>query len=84
MVAILAVAAFSFVVTWVIAKVVDMVVGFSDKEAYRSVPGADEERAYDLRTTQQLDALAGPGGRGGLDERTLTEIRRLLRDNREG
>ncbi|MFE1612794.1 ammonium transporter [Streptomyces albidoflavus] len=83
-VAVLAVAAFSFVVTWVIAKVVDMVVGFSDKEAYRSVPGADEERAYDLRTTQQLDALAGPGGRGGLDERTLTEIRRLLRDNREG
>lgn len=82
--AILAVAAFSFVVTWIIAKVVDVVVGFSDKEAYRSVPGADEERAYDIRTAQQLDALAGSGGRGGLDERTLTEIRRLLRDNREG
>ncbi|WP_030695665.1 ammonium transporter [Streptomyces albidoflavus] len=83
-VAVLAVAAYSFVVTWLIAKVVDMVVGFSDKEAYRSVPGEDEERAYDLRTAQQLDALTGAGGRGGLDERTLTEIRRLLRDNREG
>ncbi|MCL7367628.1 MULTISPECIES: ammonium transporter [Streptomyces] len=82
-VAILAVAAYSFVLTWIIAKAVDVVVGFADKESYAAVPGQDEERAYDFRTAERLDALAG-GGRGGADRETLAEIQRLLREHREG
>ncbi|GAA4015613.1 ammonium transporter [Streptomyces marokkonensis] len=81
-VAILAVAAFSFVVTWILAKVVDVVVGFAAEETYDAVPGEDEERAYDFRTAERLDALAG--GDRGPDRETLAEIQRLLRDRREG
>ncbi|MFC9851323.1 ammonium transporter [Streptomyces prasinus] len=81
-VAILAVAAFSFVLTWIIAKVVDRVIGFADEETYAAVPGEDEERAYDLRTAERLDALT-TGGRVP-DKETLAEIQRLLRDHREG
>ncbi|MEK8174381.1 hypothetical protein NKH77_51455 [Streptomyces sp. M19] len=71
----------SFVLTWILAKVVDAVVGFADKEDYAAVPGQEEERAYDFRTAERLDALAG-GGRD-LDRETLEEIQRLLRDHRE-
>ncbi|MEU1582473.1 MULTISPECIES: ammonium transporter [Streptomyces] len=74
--------AFSFVLTWIIAKAVDVVVGFTDKEAYADVPGQEEERAYDFRTAERLDALAGAGR--GTDRETLDEIRRLLREHREG
>ncbi|MDG9724832.1 ammonium transporter [Streptomyces sp. DH41] len=81
-VAILAVAAFSFVLTWILAKLVDVVVGFADEETYDAVPGEDEERAYDFRTAERLDALAG--GDRGPDRETLAEIQRLLRDRREG
>ncbi|MFD8607587.1 ammonium transporter [Streptomyces sp. NPDC059631] len=78
-VAILAVAAYSFVLTWTVAKAVDTVVGFAQKQPYAAVPGEDEERAYDLRTAARLDALTGDGR--GLDRETLAEIRRLLRDD---
>ncbi|WP_168715214.1 ammonium transporter [Streptomyces sp. LRa12] len=81
-VAVLAVGAFSFVLTWIIAKAVDVVVGFTDKEAYADVPGQEEERAYDFRTAERLDAPASPGR--GTDRETLDEIRRLLREHREG
>jgi Amt family ammonium transporter len=80
-VAVLAVAAFSFVLTWLIAKAVDKVVGFAEKEEYSAVPGEDEERAYDLRTATRLDALT-TGGRG-LDKETLEQIQHLLRAHRD-
>ncbi|MFF9297401.1 ammonium transporter [Streptomyces althioticus] len=80
-VAILAVAAFSFLLTWIIAKAVDVVIGFTDKESYAAVPGQEEERAYDLSTAERLDALTA-GGRGP-DKDTLVEIQRLLREHRE-
>ncbi|WP_431038312.1 ammonium transporter [Streptomyces sp. P6-2-1] len=81
-VAILAVMAFSFAMTWLIAKAVDLVIGFTDERAYASVPGEDEERAYDVRTAERLGALAG--GRPGPDKDTVAEIQRLLREHREG
>ncbi|MDX3238934.1 ammonium transporter [Streptomyces sp. ME03-5709C] len=80
-VAILAVAAFSFVMTWLIAKAVHTVIGFAHKETYAAVPGQDEERAYDLRIAEQLDALAA-GGKGP-DRSAMAEIQRLLRDRRD-
>lgn len=46
------------------------------------MPGQEEERAYDFRTAERLDALAGAGR--GTDRETLDEIRRLLREHREG
>ncbi|WP_374939669.1 ammonium transporter [Streptomyces sp. UH6] len=79
-VAILAVAAFSFVLTWLIAKAVDKVVGFSEKEEYAAVPGEDDERAYDIRTVTQLEPTAD--GRG-LDKETLAQIQQLLRSHRD-
>ncbi|MEW1683373.1 ammonium transporter [Streptomyces sp. NPDC093594] len=77
-VAILAVAAFSFVLTWLIAKTVDSVIGFTEKEEYSAVPGQDEERAYDLRIAARLDALTSG------DKDRVAEIQRLLRDQRDG
>uniref|UniRef100_UPI0039F571F6 hypothetical protein n=1 Tax=Streptomyces sp. WI03-5b TaxID=462946 RepID=UPI0039F571F6 len=64
----------------IIAKAVDVVIGFTDKEEYSAVPGQDEERAYDLRAAERLDALTagdrekvaalrcGRGGAGGCVE----------------
>jgi Amt family ammonium transporter len=80
-VAILAVAAFSFVMTWLIAKAVDKVIGFSEREEYAAVPGEDEERAYDIRTVTQLDALTADGR--GLDKETLAQIQELLRSHQD-
>ncbi|MEU2875688.1 ammonium transporter [Streptomyces sp. NPDC007070] len=81
-VAILAVATYSFMLTWLVAKAVDIVVGFTEKETYAAVPGQDEERAYDLRVAERLDdAAAGDREPCG---KTLAEIQRLLRDHREG
>lgn len=77
-VAVLAVAAFSFVMTWIIAKAVHAVVGFTHKEAYAAVPGQDEERAYDLRTAERLDALTAG------DREKAAELLQILRDHREG
>ncbi|MEU6162158.1 ammonium transporter [Streptomyces sp. NPDC047130] len=79
-VAVLAVAAFSFVMTWLIAKAVDRTVGFSDKDEYARVPGEDEERAYDLHTAGRL---AGPPGGPGLDKESLEQIQELLREHRD-
>jgi len=81
-VAILAVAAYSLVLTWLIAKAVDAVVGFKEKDTYAAVPGEEEERAYDIRVAERLNALAT--GERGPDRQTVAEIQRLLRDHREG
>ncbi|HZV75884.1 MAG TPA: ammonium transporter [Conexibacter sp.] len=45
-VAVLACGAYSFVLTWLIAKAVDKTVGFRAADAYAEVPGGMEERAY--------------------------------------
>jgi Amt family ammonium transporter len=45
-VAVLACGAYSFVVTWLIAKGVDKTVGFRAEDAYAEVPGGKEELAY--------------------------------------
>lgn len=78
--AILAVIAFSFVLTWVLAKLVDTFVGFAEKEDYGSVPGEDEERAYDFQTAERLGALVGDRGS---DPQLVAQIQRLLRDRRD-
>ncbi|MFE9609620.1 ammonium transporter [Streptomyces sp. NPDC006012] len=79
--AIIAVAAFSFVLTWILARAVDVVVGFADTESYAAVPGQEEEHAYDFRTARRLEALTS-GGRGP-DPETLAAIQWLLRDHRD-
>ncbi|WP_436775102.1 ammonium transporter [Yinghuangia sp. YIM S09857] len=56
-VAILAMAAFSFVLTWLLAKAVDAVVGFRDTAPYTAVPGVEAEKAYDTLTADRLGAL---------------------------
>jgi Amt family ammonium transporter len=77
--AILAVAAFSYGVTWLIAKAVDLTVGFRAPDSYTEVPGADAERAYDFRTAERLGALA-PGKATAGDEELVRRISRLLRE----
>ncbi|MCW5253911.1 MULTISPECIES: ammonium transporter [unclassified Streptomyces] len=79
-VAVLAVSAFSFALTWLLAKAVDLTVGFTDRKAYAAVPGEDEERAYDFRAAARLDALASGGH---ADREALAEIQRLLKDHRD-
>ncbi|MEU3838127.1 ammonium transporter [Streptomyces microflavus] len=56
-VAVLAMAAFSFTVTWLLAKLVDRLVGFRAAEAYGQVPGKDTEIAYDTVTATRLGEL---------------------------
>lgn len=80
-VAILAVAAFSFVLTWILAKAVDVVVGFSDHEKYRAVPGQDEERAYDFQTAERLGALVS--GKQVADRELVAQLQKVLRDHRD-
>ena len=82
-VAILAVAAFSFLLTWIIAKAVDVAVGFRSAEQYAVVPGADEERAYDFAMAERLGALVSDRPVRSDDELVL-EIRKLLRAREEG
>ncbi|GAB2694979.1 ammonium transporter [Kitasatospora kifunensis] len=53
-VAVLACAAFSFGVTWLIAQVVEKTVGFRAAEEYEHVPGAEEEQAYDDETIAEI------------------------------
>lgn len=76
-VAIIAVAAFSFLVTWILAKLVDMTVGFTADENYSAVPGEEEERAYDFQVADRIGALLS---RTSADEEAISEIQRALRE----
>ncbi|MYW03629.1 ammonium transporter [Streptomyces sp. SID3343] len=58
LVAIVAVGAFSFVSTWLIAKAVEAVVGFRTSGDYEHTPGEEAERAYDFGTAERLRDLA--------------------------
>ncbi|RBL81230.1 ammonium transporter [Streptomyces cavourensis] len=81
LVAIAAVMAFSFVLTWLIAKAVDRTVGFRATEEYAGVPGKEEERAYDFRTAERLEEIvAGKAASAASDEEIVRQISRLLRD----
>lgn len=80
LVAIVAVAAFSFILTWLIAKAVDLTVGFRARGEYDHVPGEEEERAYDLRTAGRLDDLVSGSGPAVSDKELVQQITRLLRD----
>lgn len=83
-VAIVSVIAFSFILTWLIAKAVDLTVGFRARGEYDHVPGQEEERAYDFRTAARLDDLvSGKGAASASDEELVRQITRLLRQ-REG
>ncbi|WP_326695010.1 ammonium transporter [Streptomyces sp. NBC_01766] len=95
-VAILACATFSFLATWLIAKAIDVTIGFSTPESYENVPGADEERAYDFRTVSQIADLTedrpgaagagrapaevGAGRRAPSDAEVVERIRRLVKE----
>ncbi|MFC8825998.1 ammonium transporter [Streptomyces sp. NPDC057137] len=81
-VAILAVIAFSFVLTWIIAKAVETTVGFRAKEEYDSVPGTERERAYDFQTAERLGALVADKTVTSDDE-LVRQITRLLRAREE-
>ncbi len=78
LVAIVSVIAFSFILTWLIAKAVDMTVGFRAEEEYANVPGEQEERAYDFQTAERLGALVS-GKRVSSDDELVKQISTLLR-----
>ncbi|NEE05697.1 ammonium transporter, partial [Streptomyces sp. SID7499] len=77
LVAIVSVMAFSFVLTWIIAKAVDLTVGFRAKEEYGTVPGEEAERAYDFQTAERLGALVS-GKPASSDDELVQQISRLL------
>ncbi|WP_328466239.1 ammonium transporter [Streptomyces sp. NBC_00448] len=81
-VAILAVMAFSFLLTWIIAKAVDLTVGFRAAEEYEKVPGQDRERAYDFQTAERLGALVSGRPVSSNDE-LVRQIATLLRARKE-
>ncbi|MEW1864288.1 ammonium transporter [Streptomyces sp. NBC_00669] len=81
-VAILAVMAFSFVLTWIIAKAVDLTVGFRAEEEYEKVPGQERERAYDFQTAERLGALVSGKPVSSNDE-LVRQIATLLRARKE-
>ncbi|MFF3781969.1 hypothetical protein [Streptomyces sp. NPDC001933] len=74
--------AFSFILTWIIAKVVDLTVGFRAADEYDSVPGTDRERAYDSQTAERLGALAS-GKAVTSDDELVRQITKLLRAREE-
>jgi Amt family ammonium transporter len=90
-VAVLACGAFSFGMTWLIAKAVEKTVGFRAAEEYEDVPGQQEEQAYDDETIAEIrkrlvetrvpvaagSAGAGPARLSG-DSELLAEIRLVL------
>ncbi|MFJ1843407.1 MULTISPECIES: ammonium transporter [unclassified Streptomyces] len=82
LIAIAAVIAFSFLLTWLIAKAVDLVVGFRAEEEYGSVPGSEVERAYDFQTAERLGALV-PGKAVTSDDELVRQITKLLRAREE-
>ncbi|MEV7777455.1 ammonium transporter [Kitasatospora sp. NPDC088351] len=83
LVAVAAVAAFSFVLSWLIAKAVHSVVGFRAGQEYEAVPGEAAERAYDFQTAERLGALVSDKPITGDDE-LVEQIRRLLRYRQDG
>ncbi|MER5743364.1 ammonium transporter [Streptomyces sp. NPDC002225] len=80
--AIVCVIAFSFLLTWIIAKLVDVAVGFRAKDEYEKVPGTERERAYDFQTAERLGALVS-GKRITSDDELVKQITRLLRAREE-
>ncbi|MFI5773578.1 ammonium transporter [Streptomyces sp. NPDC051658] len=82
LIAIVSVIAFSFILTWIIAKVVDLAVGFRAKDEYDSVPGTERERAYDFQTAERLGALVS-GKAVTSDDELVRQITRLLRAREE-
>ncbi|WNI16197.1 ammonium transporter [Actinacidiphila sp. ITFR-21] len=82
LIAILSVTAFSFVLTWIIAKAVDTTVGFRSGQRYDAVPGEEAERAYDFGTAERLEALVS-GKPAGSDSELIQEISRLLKNREE-
>lgn len=78
-VAILAVAAFSFVLTWLIAQLVEKTVGFRASSDYEHVPGENDERAYDFSTAERLGALISKDRAPRSDDELVRSIRDLLR-----
>ncbi|GHH76822.1 hypothetical protein GCM10018793_23440 [Streptomyces sulfonofaciens] len=79
--AIAAVIAFSSILSWLLAKAVDLSVGFRAEEEYASVPGAEQERAYDFRTSERLGALVS-GRPVSSDDELVRRIAALLRTRR--
>lgn len=78
LVAIVAVIAFSFILTWIIAKAVDLTVGFRAAAEYEAVPDEEVEHAYDFRTAERLGALVS--GKEVTDDSALVkEISRSLK-----
>ncbi|MBD0711786.1 MULTISPECIES: ammonium transporter [unclassified Streptomyces] len=77
-VAILAMAAFSFLLTWLLAKLVDATVGFRAATEYATVPGAEAETAYDTLTADRLGALVGETATR-TDDELVRQISRLIR-----
>lgn len=82
LVAIVSVIAFSFILTWIIAKAVDLTVGFRAEDEYDSVPGTDRERAYDFQTAERLGALVS-GKAVTSDDELVRQITKLLRAREE-
>jgi Amt family ammonium transporter len=87
-VAVLACASYSFVVTWLIAKGIDRTIGFRSADAYAEVPGGDGEHAYTFATLRELEDLVTTDGSAGADGRrsdaeVLAAIRAALA-TREG
>ncbi|MER8088599.1 ammonium transporter [Streptomyces sp. NPDC058316] len=82
LVAIVSVIAFSFVLTWLIAKVVDLTVGFRAVDEYERVPGSEVERAYDFQTAERLGALVS-GKAVTSDDELVRQITKLLRAREE-
>jgi Amt family ammonium transporter len=79
LVAIVSVAAYSFVLTWLIAKLVEAVLGFRAPRPYERVPGAESERAYDFSTAERLGALIRTDEPVRSDDELVKRIRDLLR-----
>ncbi|MFB6985630.1 ammonium transporter [Streptomyces sp. NPDC056178] len=82
LVAIVSVIAFSFILTWLIAKVVDLTVGFRAVDEYERVPGSEVERAYDFQTAERLGALVS-GKAVTSDDELVRQITKLLRAREE-
>jgi len=62
-VALLACGAYSFVVTYLIARGVEKTIGFRAKDEYSEVPGGKQERAYAFGTLQELEDMLTPTAR---------------------
>ncbi|MBC3841724.1 ammonium transporter [Streptacidiphilus sp. 4-A2] len=91
-VAVIACGAFSFGMTWLIAKAVEKTVGFRAAEEYEDVPGQEEEQAYDDETIAEIrrrlvetrvpvaagSVGAAPVRQSSADAELLAEIRLVL------